>query len=224
MALLRVLDDGSDDGEVIRVRAASFVIGRVEGDLIIPHDAGISGRHAEISRRFENGLYHWYLRDLQSTNGTFVRAANVLLTPNQELLIGSRRFRFQPPTAPHDPSTAAAAGQASPGTRKFVAPTPGDRAAMHPALVEVSASGQERSFALTQSEHWIGRDPSVCSIVVDDPMIDRKHLRIHRDATNRWVATNAQSLNGLWARIQELRLGRGALFQCGEQQFLFEVL
>src|SRR4051794_27294332 len=53
MALLNVLDDGCDTGEVLRIRTASFVIGRIEGDLIIPHDEGISGRHAEINRCLE---------------------------------------------------------------------------------------------------------------------------------------------------------------------------
>src|SRR5437016_2749438 len=54
MALLCVLDDGDDSGEMLRIRASSFVIGRVEGNLIIPHDSGISSRHAEISRQVEN--------------------------------------------------------------------------------------------------------------------------------------------------------------------------
>src|SRR5437588_432041 len=36
MGLLCVLDDGDDTGEILRVRASSFVIGRVEGNLIIP--------------------------------------------------------------------------------------------------------------------------------------------------------------------------------------------
>src|SRR5262245_22964663 len=45
MALLYVLDDGDDTGEVVRLRGGSFVIGRVEGDLVIPHDGGMSGRH-----------------------------------------------------------------------------------------------------------------------------------------------------------------------------------
>src|SRR5262249_24579521 len=74
MALLTVLDDGDDTGEALRIRGGSFVLGRVEGDFVIPHDGGMSGRHAQISRRFENGEYRWFLKDLQSTNGTFVRA------------------------------------------------------------------------------------------------------------------------------------------------------
>ena len=49
--ILTVLDDGSiDGGEQIRIRKKSFVIGRSSGDLIIPIDATLPGRHAEIGR------------------------------------------------------------------------------------------------------------------------------------------------------------------------------
>src|SRR5438552_2427929 len=37
MAMLTVLDDGEDTGEILRIRGNSFVIGRVEGNLMIPH-------------------------------------------------------------------------------------------------------------------------------------------------------------------------------------------
>ena len=73
IAMLCVLDDGKLDGEWLRLRADRTVIGRTDGDVRIPHDGLISGRHAEIVRqRVPNG-YRWLLADLQSTNGTFVR-------------------------------------------------------------------------------------------------------------------------------------------------------
>ena len=117
MAVLHVLDDGDDAGEIVRIRPNSFVIGRVEGDLTIPHDGGISGRHVEISRRHENGEYCWYLKDLQSTNGTFVRASTVVLNHEQELLIGGRRFRFEVPAVPEQ--SQAAPEWAGNATRKW---------------------------------------------------------------------------------------------------------
>ena len=51
LALLIALDDGKGDGEVVRLRTDRFVIGRTEGDLLIPHDQQISGRHVEITRQ-----------------------------------------------------------------------------------------------------------------------------------------------------------------------------
>ena len=46
--ILTVCDDGSESGESVRIRKDRFVIGRTEGDLVIPHDTQISGRHAEL--------------------------------------------------------------------------------------------------------------------------------------------------------------------------------
>jgi pSer/pThr/pTyr-binding forkhead associated (FHA) protein len=55
MAILQIADDGQKTAEFARIRKASFVIGRTEGDLVIPHDSLISGRHAEIFRLDQEG-------------------------------------------------------------------------------------------------------------------------------------------------------------------------
>jgi len=226
MGLLHVFDDGEDTGEVVRVRASSLIIGRVEGDLVIPHDGGISGRHAEIVRRVENGATVWVLRDLNSTNGTFVRASTVTLHHEQELLIGGLAFRF---TASSQGSEAADLHAPEMNvTRKWeglsragvVRPS----SSPPPTLTELAKGEKPRSFPLTQSEHWLGSDPRQCSIVINDPTVDPKHARVYRDDHDRWVMANERSRNGLWARVQEIGLGRGGYFQCGEQRFLFKVL
>ena len=223
MGLLTVLDDGDDAGEAVRVRAGSFVIGRVDGDLVIPHDNGMSGRHAEISRRVEGGVVRWFLKDLQSTNGTFARASTVVLHHEQELLVGGRRFRFEAPS----PAAAPEPGPAANATRAWQ--SPGRPAAAGssppPTLVELTQGAEARRVPLVGAEYWLGRDSRVCSIVVDDPMVDPRHARVYRDdKAGRWVVANEHSRNGLWARVQEVSLGRGGSFQCGEQRFLFKAL
>ena len=50
--ILTIYDDGSEEGEVIRIRQDRFIIGRTEGDLIIPNDSQISSHHAESSNRW----------------------------------------------------------------------------------------------------------------------------------------------------------------------------
>src|SRR5687767_9878591 len=47
VALLVLLDDGERSGEEIRIRGERFVLGRTEGDVTIPHDSLISGKHVE---------------------------------------------------------------------------------------------------------------------------------------------------------------------------------
>ncbi|MCA1686517.1 MAG: FHA domain-containing protein [Planctomycetia bacterium] len=224
MALLTVIDDGEDTGEVIRIRGGSFVIGRVEGQLVVPHDGGISGRHAEIVRRPEGGQFRWYLRDLQSTNGTFVRVASVILHPDQEFVIGRRRFRFEPAGSAQAPAALPGPGPAD-ATRKWQAITPQDIAALtKPALVELTPQGEGPRFPLDEPEVWIGRASDLCRVVVNDPTVDPRHARAYRDSKNRWVLENARSVNGLWVRVQELPLERGGQFQCGEQRFVIRIL
>jgi pSer/pThr/pTyr-binding forkhead associated (FHA) protein len=218
MALLVVLDDGDDEGETIRIRAGTFVIGRVEGDLVIPHDGGMSGRHAELSRRHEDGQARWYLRDLGSTNGTFVRASSVLLRHGQELLLGGKRYCFESAAGPAEAAPAAVAT-----TQKWQVLTPQSAAPGQPSLVELLAGGHGPRFNLSLPDTTIGRARG-SAIVLDDPLVSPQHARITRDAKGRWSINNAGSRNGIWARMEEVPLHRGGQFQCGEQRFLVKVL
>src|SRR5262249_21053971 len=93
-ARLCVLDDGKEDGEWVWLRGARLVIGRSEGDVVIPNDSMMSSRHAEIVRRYEEGRVRWYLIDLKSTNGTFVRVGSAVLKHGQEIALGSGCFSF----------------------------------------------------------------------------------------------------------------------------------
>jgi len=195
MAILCAYDDGLDAGETVRIRVPSFVIGRGTGDLVIPHDAGMSGRHAEIVRRPADGRYRWFLRDLGSTNGTFARAARAALVDGQEMLVGGARFRFE-------------FGGGSPP----------------PRLVEIGASGKGAAFEIGDPEAWIGRDRGSCSIVLDRPWVAARHALIHARRPGRWMIERGDSGDGVWIRIEEVDLGRGGQFQCGEQRFLFRVL
>jgi pSer/pThr/pTyr-binding forkhead associated (FHA) protein len=218
MALLVALDDGEDEGEAIRIRTASFVIGRVEGDLIIPHDPGISSRHIEIVRRGDGPAARWSLHDLNSTNGTFVRAGTVALRVGQELLFGTRRFVFKTPALVSEAQSPVAAS-----TQKWQALSAGETQRPQPSLAELRPDGAGRCFPFTGTEMTLGRDLS-CSIVVDDPMVSLRHARIAQDAKGRWFVHNTGSKNGVWARIEEIPLDRGGQFQCGEQRFSIKIL
>lgn len=217
MAKLIVYDDGSDTGEVIRIRKSSFVIGRAEGDLILPHDSQISSRHLEIQRRERPGGHDWILRDLGSTNGTFVRATQIIVKPNQVMMIGGKRFGQIPPRA------GGNIGATIEGEKELLDVAQEGFDELVPCLQEINYDGVGKRHKLTKKEHWIGSDPVQCSILINDPTVSPKHARIYQDQQGRWIIDDAKSLNGIWLRIKELNLGKGGYFHCGEQRFSLTV-
>jgi pSer/pThr/pTyr-binding forkhead associated (FHA) protein len=221
MALLTVLDDGDDEGEIVRVRGERFVIGRTEGDLQLPHDGQVSGRHAEIVRRREDsGAWVWGLADLGSTNGTFVRVGSAVLRDGQEFLIGRTRYRFDEHGPPVPESAEPAAGSAkSTVSWNADAGLPGV-----PSVVELTRHGLGSRVTLLQAEYWIGSDRSACAVVpADDPFVSPRHAKISRDHKGRWQVANNRSVNGVWVRIDHTDLASSCYFQVGEQRFSFKV-
>lgn len=222
MALLVIFDDGEEEGETLRLRQARCLIGRAEGDVIIPHDPALSGRHAEVSRRVVDGAHRWLLRDLGSSNGTFVRVAKSPLQPAQELILGGRRYRFDLAATATAPAQEPAGMVAATQKWQVMRPAEGTGSATA-ALVEVSESGDGRRFPLAGPEQWVGRDARQSAIAIDDPMLSPRHARFSRDGSGRWHVENARSLNGVWLRVAEIAIERSCHFLCGEQRFQVRV-
>ncbi len=224
MALLCVLDDGRHSGEWLRLRGDHIVIGRDQADVVIAHDPMISSRHAELSRRLERGRQRWCLTDLQSTNGTYVRISHAPLKHNQELLIGSHRYRFEMVPQAGDDGAPDSEGLADKKPKKTRDWEPGD-ATLVPALVQLTAHGDGARYLLSSEENWIGREASFCVVnIANDLLVSPRHARFFRDAKGRWQVENGNSLNGTWLRIEQMALKRSCQFQLGEQRFLMRVL
>jgi pSer/pThr/pTyr-binding forkhead associated (FHA) protein len=220
--MLCILDDGKTDGEWVRLRADRVVIGRTEGDVLIPHDGLISGQHAEIVRQRGPNGYRWVLADLQSTNGTFVRVGSTFLRHDAELLIGRGRYRFEAGATPAADAASPVLGAPLPTTQAW---SNEPVRAFVPSLVEITPAGPVQRFTLSLPEYWIGRDAQSCAIVrADDPLTNARHARLYRNAKGQWYAENNKSVNGLWLRIADsMPLGSACRFRLGEQQFIFRV-
>lgn len=65
--------DGADAGQVYRFRNRRILCGRKNADLVL-HDSDVSRRHASIEV-FDGGQV--YIKDLNSTNGTFVNGSRI---------------------------------------------------------------------------------------------------------------------------------------------------
>lgn len=92
MAIVRIVDDGTEEGELVRMRGDSLVIGRCDGDIVIPHDVSMAATHARIDRLASEG---WRLTDLGSDRGTFVRVTSAKLKHGTVLQVGATLLQFQ---------------------------------------------------------------------------------------------------------------------------------
>jgi hypothetical protein len=208
IAILIVCDDGRRDGEVVRVRADRFVIGRTEGDCRIPHDPLISARHVEIVREQIAGEFAWVITDLGSVNGLLARITRTELRPGAEIVVGRGHYRFDAPPAslPPDPT----------GTRDGARTPPPEYS---PALVELLPGGHGPRLVLSRGEYWIGADPGCDLARVTDRFCEPRHARLYRSAEGKWFAEHHKTPNGLWKRVPRLRVVRPTQFQLGEQRF-----
>lgn len=222
MLLLCIVDDGRDTGELIRVRTPRLVIGRSEGDVRIPHDAAISGQHVELVSAAVGGRLQWRVRDLNSANGTFVRINTAMLKDGQEILVGSRRLRFNAARAPASPAPAGGAARNS--TQGWQAVTRETIDARHPSITELTPQGEGTRVPLDGTEHWIGSDSTAAVILADDPFISARHARLFENSQGRWHIDDGGSLNGTWLRVAEVPVETHAEFIAGEQRFLVRVL
>jgi hypothetical protein len=217
VALLTVFDDGESDGEVIRIRGESFVIGRTEGDFLLPQDGLVSARHIAIVRERSGDAWRWIVTDLQTTDGLFIRVSRTDLADGAEFLVGRGRYRFEGPLA-QQPETPGKRPDGAGTTRPRSADSP-----RPPALVEMLAGEDADRFPLLAAGCWIGSDPA-CSICrADDPFAEPRHVQLSRKSDGAWEARNNKTANGLWLRVDQVAVDGACLFQIGEQRFRLAV-
>ena len=90
-----VVVEGFDKGKILRTEQVPVLIGRApDNDLHVPLDRKMSRQHAKITQKDNR----YFLEDVGSTNGTFVRGAKVVhcteLFHGDHFVCGGTTFRF----------------------------------------------------------------------------------------------------------------------------------
>lgn len=219
LAILCAFDDGiRTNGEIWRLRQSRFVIGRRSGDAVIGHDTEMSAQHCELELRSSKGRHRWRLRDLGSTNGTFVRVASSILAEGQQLLLGGTRYEFR--------STGTAPQPAAESRPQMTAQWQAVGSGSGPGakLIDLTPEANGREYMVAAPESYIGTDSSRCGIAIpNDPFLSPRHARFHCNDKGEWFIENRKSTNGVWLRAKEITLDANAEFQCGEQRFILKL-
>jgi pSer/pThr/pTyr-binding forkhead associated (FHA) protein len=225
--LVLVARDGSEGASFVLGESAD--VGRSEGDIVIADDRYVSPRHARVTLR--GGAY--FLRDLGSINGVFVRIPFVgrlgeETVPEQPLadqelfLVGQQVLRFE--VVKHADEGFGVASEN--GTLLFGTPA----APRYARITQRTVEGVVRDvFHVRKAEMVIGRE-SGDIVFTDDPFLSRRHavLRVHGiDAASPSGPTfglaDLGSSNGTFLKIRdEVRLQRGTHFRIGQQLLRFD--
>ncbi len=211
------------DGRTFPVTRNIASVGRKEGDLIFNHPT-VSSNHAVL----EHADTGFVLRDLGSTNGTFVngeRIAAKVIDNLDEVRFGEFVLTFNvvedrygmhdsEPTLEHDANTTL-----------MIASAPS--VAMIPDNLEVllfcETGGAERQIRLQKRLSTVGRAEG--DVVVDDQTLSRKHFQVevHPDhlAVKDLGSVNGTHIGG--KPVSYTRLQPGQSFSAGRTKFRIEI-
>jgi pSer/pThr/pTyr-binding forkhead associated (FHA) protein len=207
-------------------------IGRLEGNIVVADDRYISPRHARISQR--GGVFS--LRDLESTNGVFVRipfqgvtqaempsGGEQLLADQDLFLVGQQVLRFE--VVKHAEEGFGVASEN--GTLVFGSPA----APRYARLSQRTVEGVVRDvFHVRKAETILGREQGDI-VFPDDPFLSRRHcmLRVYGATptsgadSRRFTLSDLGSSNGTFLQVrEEVRLRPGDHFRIGQQLFRFD--
>lgn len=217
MAILQIFDDGRESCESMRIRSDLTTIGRTGCDASIPHDNQIAPTHVIIQRISARNKFHWSIEDVSEGKGLFVRVRRARLRHHSEFLAGSQRFIF------HGAEKSSAAVKSSLSQRLDAGSIP-DQSSYADGIACASVSlcrstGTGPKLWLLGNEYWIGRDESCGLRVADDEFMAPKHVKLLRQGDGDWHALTDKAPNGLWIRINAIKVKNTCTFQIGEQRF-----
>jgi pSer/pThr/pTyr-binding forkhead associated (FHA) protein len=214
-------------------------IGRTEGNILLADDRYVSPRHARIHARA--GAY--YLRDLASTNGVYVRipfgrdavtkargesnspaSLEQPVTDQDLFLVGQQVLKFE--VVKHAEEGFGVASEN--GTLLFGTPA----APRYARLSQRTVEGVVRDvYHLQKAETIIGREVGDL-VFTEDPFLSRRHAAVvvygagpgSKGQQRRFSLMDLGSSNGTFLQLrEEIRLKNGDHLRLGQQLFRFDL-
>jgi pSer/pThr/pTyr-binding forkhead associated (FHA) protein len=221
--------EGDNQGVHRKLREDKLTLGRKGADLEI-EDKSISRHHCELSRRPDG----WWLKDLESTNGTFVNGEKVeerKLSHLDEIRVGRTAILFAVTEAAVERSLADREDEASSEldvTKIETADKEPDRS-LPPGrefiFEYMTGRKKGRSFQLAKSRVTLGRADNA-EIALEGDGVSRKHAMIEVQSRDQIYISDLASQNGTWLnglRIRTTRLLHGDTIRMGSCVLKFTI-
>jgi pSer/pThr/pTyr-binding forkhead associated (FHA) protein len=191
---------GGSKARAVDVDRALVTIGRAPSNDIVLTDGRVSARHAQIERQGNRAS----IRDLQSTNGTYVNGQRIAdahpLAPGDTIRLGRTAWVVEAAQAPARPAAA-------------IAHLTVTRGRAEPATLDLDA----------ESDVTIGRGDDNDVVIRDDPRISRHHAQLTGTAAGHEIvdlgSTNGITVNG--QRVSRTVLRDGDRIQLGDTELTY---
>ena len=211
--LVVIAQDGSP-GREYELAGDQTDVGREGGEIRLPNDPYVSPRHARIVRRDNR----YFLRDLGSTNGVYMRLkAAAPLLHGDLVLVGLEVLRFEV-VNDAEKGFGPAVEQ---GTQVFGSPATSRFARLRQRTVE----GVGRDvYYICRDETVVGRENGDI-VFTADPFMSRRHAAITRNPTDgSFSLRDLGSSNGTFLALrQERALEDGDHVRIGQHLFRIEL-
>ncbi|MDQ3985663.1 MAG: FHA domain-containing protein, partial [Actinomycetota bacterium] len=204
--------EGATLGVTFALVERSATIGRDPTSTISLHDLTVSRTHAVLEA--SNGS--WSIRDLKSTNGTFVDGARVVevapLQEGNEVRFGRSAFAFTmipggEVTAPPEPKERPPIDVTGATT---IIEAPAERFAESSSVKRFDVTtgpGAGRTIEVTTSMVLLGRESTTGVVGLEDRFVSGRHLEIRRKDDGDLQVVDVGSTNGTWLNDAKLEPG-----------------
>lgn len=221
--------EGREEGTVYTFDRPTLTMGRGEVDIVI-NDLRSSRQHCEFSVRRELDTLGFYVRDLGSTNGTFVNETRisqaVRLVPGDRVRVGTTVLEFEAGAEAVDALLRS-------GLIETLTPERSEEedpsAGFHETKIYldvIEGEDQDRSYEFSRERVVLGRGDA--NVVLKDAKVSRRHAEIELIGGYTPVLRDLTSANGTYVngkRVEEsVELKDGDRVRVGDTVIKFSIL
>ncbi len=221
--------EGREEGAVYAFDRPTLTMGRGEVDIII-NDLRSSRQHCEFSVRRELDSLGFYVRDLGSTNGTFVNETRISqstrLVAGDRVRVGTTVLELVAPPEGVTALLSSGLFEALPVDRAEEDAAAG---AFHETKIYldiIEGEDQDRSYEFSRERVVLGRGDA--NVVLKDAKVSRRHAEIELIGGYTPMLRDLTSANGTYVngkRVEEsVELKDGDRIRVGDSVIKFSIL